>query len=320
MTETTTGIDYFICHASEDKISFVRPLVQNLMKNGASVFYDEYSLKLGDSLLDRINEGLSHSKNAVVILSKFFFEKSWTNAELRGIFQRHIAGEFRLLLIYHGISHEDVIKRYPLLADTFAVDSSKGIEEVASHIFSATGFKPRIGYGKAKLGNDFVRIKDTGFCCSIRFQIHGLSDKYIDKYVFDFGGEDGVTNRISLRLSRNSLLIGSVTDAIGRTAAISCAAEPFLKSQHLLTLQIAASRVALELYVDGAHAAEPFALPRSFINSLSISGSWIVLNSSDLVFPCAATVSFLTMAKELSQEEVAKLFRAVNDFNLVLGR
>ena len=37
-------------HASEDKEAFVRPLVERLRLEGLSVWYDELTLTLGDSL------------------------------------------------------------------------------------------------------------------------------------------------------------------------------------------------------------------------------------------------------------------------------
>jgi hypothetical protein len=42
--------DLFICHASEDKDGFVRPLAETLRTKGLKVWYDEFTLTLGDSL------------------------------------------------------------------------------------------------------------------------------------------------------------------------------------------------------------------------------------------------------------------------------
>jgi len=51
--------DVFICHASEDKEDFVRPLAERLRQQHLDVWYDEFSLKIGDSLTQNIDEGLS---------------------------------------------------------------------------------------------------------------------------------------------------------------------------------------------------------------------------------------------------------------------
>ena len=42
--------DLFICHASEDKEVVARPLAEYLREKGYRVWYDEFSLKIGDSL------------------------------------------------------------------------------------------------------------------------------------------------------------------------------------------------------------------------------------------------------------------------------
>ncbi len=71
--------DVFISHASEDKADLVRPLAQGLDEKGLSVWYDEFTLHLGDSLTESINKGLSKSSYGIVILSRNFFRKSGQN-------------------------------------------------------------------------------------------------------------------------------------------------------------------------------------------------------------------------------------------------
>ncbi len=47
--------DVFISHASEDKDEIVRPLANALIAEGLTVWYDEFSLKIGDSLRRKID-------------------------------------------------------------------------------------------------------------------------------------------------------------------------------------------------------------------------------------------------------------------------
>ena len=47
--------DLFISHASEDKDDFVRPLAETLQGLGLKVWYDEFSMKVGDSLRRKID-------------------------------------------------------------------------------------------------------------------------------------------------------------------------------------------------------------------------------------------------------------------------
>jgi hypothetical protein len=70
--------DVFVSHASEDKDSFVRPLAAALAKRGLRVWFDEYTLRLGDSLTRSIDKGLASCRFGIVVLSPAFFSKEWT--------------------------------------------------------------------------------------------------------------------------------------------------------------------------------------------------------------------------------------------------
>lgn len=50
--------DIFLCHASEDKLKVVKPLVAALNEAGISYWYDEAEIKWGDSVIQKVNEGL----------------------------------------------------------------------------------------------------------------------------------------------------------------------------------------------------------------------------------------------------------------------
>src|SRR5207244_1479019 len=73
--------DVFVSHASEDKDAVARPLVQKLIAKGITVWFDEYELKLGDSLRRKIDQGLAQSRHGLVIMSKNFFSKPWPQKE-----------------------------------------------------------------------------------------------------------------------------------------------------------------------------------------------------------------------------------------------
>ena len=60
---------------------------------------DEFELKIGDSLRRKIDRGLAKSKFGIVVLSKDFIKKGWTNYELDGIITKANTGEQILLPI-----------------------------------------------------------------------------------------------------------------------------------------------------------------------------------------------------------------------------
>ena len=77
--------DVFISHASEDKDDIVTHLVNALKDEGVDVWYDEFELRIGDDLRQKIDQGLANSKVGLVVFSKSFFDKKWPNYELGGI-------------------------------------------------------------------------------------------------------------------------------------------------------------------------------------------------------------------------------------------
>ncbi|RZP19570.1 MAG: DUF1883 domain-containing protein [Erythrobacter sp.] len=112
--------DVFISHASEDKESIVRSLADELVARGLKVWYDEFTLRIGDSLRQKIDTGLARSRVGLVVLSPAFVDKGWTNYELDGIVTRTISGEQILLPIWHNITKQEVIDFSPSLADKVA--------------------------------------------------------------------------------------------------------------------------------------------------------------------------------------------------------
>ena len=127
--------DVFICHASEDKDDFVRPLAQALSAQNLDVWYDEFTLSIGDSLRDTIDRGLANSQFGIVVLSPHFFQKQWAKRELNGLVAREMAESRQLILpLWHGITHNEVLQHSPPLADIIAVPSSLGIKTVVSEL------------------------------------------------------------------------------------------------------------------------------------------------------------------------------------------
>ena len=124
--------DLFISHASEDKDNFVRPLVQALTDERLSVWFDEYELQIGDSLRQRIDEGLSRSRYGLVVFSPTFFEKHWTQYEMNGLITRQMAGERVILPIWHRLTRDEIARQSPSLTDIVSLNSSNDSVEVIS--------------------------------------------------------------------------------------------------------------------------------------------------------------------------------------------
>jgi hypothetical protein len=129
--------DVFISHASEDKDGFVRPLAEGLRKLGLKVWFDEFTLAIGDSLRRSIDRGLAHSRFGVVVISADFLRKEWPKKELDGLVAREVEGVKVILPVWHGISADDIRAHSPTLADRVATSSQKGLQRVIDELVGA---------------------------------------------------------------------------------------------------------------------------------------------------------------------------------------
>ena len=134
-TPAALDFDVFISHATEDKMTVAGPLAHALQERGVSVWYDDFELRVGDSLRRSIDHGIARSRFGLVVLSKSFFDKDWPQYELDGLVTRANSDKQILLPIWHEIAKDEVIARSPSLADKVALRTSDhGIEEIADEI------------------------------------------------------------------------------------------------------------------------------------------------------------------------------------------
>lgn len=127
-------IQLFISHSSEDKQEFVRPLANALRGYGLDIWYDEFSLKPGDSLRRSIDQGLARCTAGIVVLSPSFFAKEWPQRELDALFTAEIAGRARIIPIWFKVDFAAVAAASPLLADRLAIHAELGTRHVAAKI------------------------------------------------------------------------------------------------------------------------------------------------------------------------------------------
>jgi hypothetical protein len=129
--------DVFISHASEDKDEIARPLARSLQAVGLKVWYDEFALKVGDSLSASIQQGLARSRYGIIIISPNFIKKRWPQEELSALisasFRKHLDGpEARgaIFPIIHNIDYRSVGEELPLIANIIGLESSRGLDHL----------------------------------------------------------------------------------------------------------------------------------------------------------------------------------------------
>lgn len=129
--------DFFICHASEDKDAVARPIALALTATGFSVWYDEFSLRVGDSLRTSIERGLATSRWGVVVLSPMFFGKRWPQNEVDGLWALEGTRGKVILPMWHNVNDLAVAQASPMLADRLGVSTEDGIPAVVRELVRA---------------------------------------------------------------------------------------------------------------------------------------------------------------------------------------
>ncbi len=126
----------FISHDSRDKDTLVRELAHEIVLLMCPVWYDEYSLKVGDSLRTNIEKGLKEARKCIVVLSPNFLSNGgWGKAEFDSIFTREILEQQNVILpIWHNVDVHDVYNYSPRMADKVGLPSSIGIKELARRL------------------------------------------------------------------------------------------------------------------------------------------------------------------------------------------
>jgi hypothetical protein len=129
----------FISHDSRDKDDLVRELAQEMTRLMCPVWYDEFTLKVGDSLRACIERGLRETKKCVVVLSPNFLSNGgWGKAEFDSVFTREILEQDNVILpIWHNVGVKEVYEYSPRMADKVGLPSSLGVQELARRLASA---------------------------------------------------------------------------------------------------------------------------------------------------------------------------------------
>jgi hypothetical protein len=187
--------DLFICHASEDKESFVRPLAERLQANGIRVWYDEFALKVGDRLRQSIDRGLKSSRFGVVVLSPAFLQKNWPQYELDGLAQRELGGKKVILPVWHNLSEPDVRQYSPSLAGRVAALSVEGMEAVIKKLLDAMGAASQSQATAASASKEAMTMqilravfsKDkNGFILTVEFRSTARESEQLTKWTLEF--------------------------------------------------------------------------------------------------------------------------------------
>ena len=145
MTTTADGADHrkvYLAHASEDKPR-VLPIAEYLMANGVDVWLDEWEIEPGNSLRQKMEEGLGAMTHFVVVLTKTSITKPWVAKEIDVGLVQQVGGKSRFVPLVVDL---DTAKFSPFLQSTLflKIDPTNPADlKTLSTGFTASAGSPR---------------------------------------------------------------------------------------------------------------------------------------------------------------------------------
>ncbi len=125
--------DSFLLYSSED-IQLASELAGSLKSRGFKFWYAPIELKVGSKLLDSIEQGMQNSRSGILLISKSYLRKGWTNYEMDVLIRQSIDSSKKLLPIWHEVTKEEVEKRHLGLAGIVALRSEQGLQATTSRL------------------------------------------------------------------------------------------------------------------------------------------------------------------------------------------
>lgn len=122
----------FVCYASEDK-STAQQISVELTALGAAIWFDEWEIRIGDSIVQRIDAALGRITHLVVLLSRSSVNKPWVNKELSVALMRQLTQKSVTVLPLRL----DDCAMPPILADIKYADARKGLRQACDDLAAA---------------------------------------------------------------------------------------------------------------------------------------------------------------------------------------
>lgn len=151
-----TAPKVFLSHASEDKDRFVLDFARQLRENGVDVWLDQWEMKPGDSLVDKIfEEGLKEAHAVIIVLSAVSVQKPWVQEELNASVVNRISRGTKLIPVVIDECEVPESLRSTVWQKVDSLDDySQSLQRILSAIFDVSD-KPSIGKPPARFsGNE----------------------------------------------------------------------------------------------------------------------------------------------------------------------
>lgn len=120
----------FLSHTSVDK-PFVEKLAKDLGRLGVEVWFDKYEIKVGESIFQRVDEGLRDSEYFAIVLSPSALKSEWVQAELSAAWHKKmLTGRNAILpILYQSCELPTLLQ--PIRYADFREDYRAGLSDLA---------------------------------------------------------------------------------------------------------------------------------------------------------------------------------------------
>lgn len=161
----------FISHASEDKDRFVIKFAERLRANGIDPWLDKWEMLPGDSLVDKIFDGIEQAQAVIVVLSTNSVSKRWVREEINAAFVKRVNDASKLIpVIIDDCAIPDCLKSTVWERITNLEDFESALQSIIRAIFGRAE-KPSIGPAPLYIQNTItigsLNAVDSAILCSL---------------------------------------------------------------------------------------------------------------------------------------------------------
>ena len=204
-TEQAKAQQVFISYAQADK-KVAKHIADALRGAGLSVWFDQWELKPGDSILEKMESGLNASDILLVLLSPNSVDSSWVTSELSIAALTHEFKNRAVTLIPALIADCEVPT---LLRSLLYLDLREDLEGGIDRLVQELGLVPELDFSKLDWRSFQVLVSDLlvelGFTVEIQRTLNDDGFDFVASVNSPdpFGGERRETWLVDVKLYRN---------------------------------------------------------------------------------------------------------------------
>lgn len=160
-----SGPCVFLSYGSEDR-ELARRLAEGLQAAGIHTWLDAWDIGPGESIRQKIEEGIERCTHFVALLTPTSITKPWVNQEIDGAFMEKIAGRCRFFPVRYQLSAEALPPMLRSMYSRAIADAESGLKQLIEDVRGVNDRpppappdepkRPRTGYSKA--ATDIARL------------------------------------------------------------------------------------------------------------------------------------------------------------------